>query len=117
MASGLEAAAAAQEQGEYLCVGKAYDRTFARTIEADPNYDDAVAFALTFWDEWIDATNHDWRYHGAVSPVDWLRFARHVAQEVRQGVVPSDPELLERVMPKPRKRLPRWFRGLFGRAV
>jgi hypothetical protein len=117
MASALEAAAVAQEQGECLRVGEAYDRTFSRILETRTHYDDAVAFALTFWDEWLDAANHNWRYHGAVSPVDWLRFARQVARDVRRGAVPSDPELLERVVPKVRKRFPPWFRGLFGRAI
>ena len=117
MASALEEAAAVQERGECLRVGEAYDCTYARIVEADSSYDDAVAFALTFWDEWLDAANHNWRYHGSMDPGDWLRFARQVAQEVRRGVVPADPELLERTMPKPRERFPRWFRGLFGRAV
>src|SRR5262245_12180527 len=104
MASALEDAAAAQEQGERLRVGEAYNRISAQIVEADSRYDDAVAFALTFWDEWADAANHDWRYHDTLSPADWPRFARQVAHEVRRaGFNPAVLSFLRSAFPRNRK--------------
>ena len=117
VADALEEEAALQESGAIKRLGEAYDPTYAKVIEIDPDYGEAIAFAFTFWDQWGDAANHHWHYHEPVTEGDWPRFAREIASAVRQGHVPSNGFLVAQFLLKPRRTFGQWFRGLFGRAV
>lgn len=44
---------------------------------------DKLFVALTFWDAWIDARNHDWRYYKGVEREDWPRLARSIVADLQ----------------------------------
>lgn len=39
-----------------------------------------LKLAFYFWDCWIDARNHDWRYHEPVRCEDWPELADHIVE-------------------------------------
>jgi hypothetical protein len=95
IAAALEAAAALQERGAVRELGENYDSTLGRILEINADYDNSVSFAFTFWDNWVDASNHDWQYHNPIGEHDWPRFAREVAQAVRRGELPGNDVLVD----------------------
>lgn len=116
VADALEAAAQLQDDGLVKRLGEAFEPTYARVIETDANVGEVIAFALTFWDEWVDAANHDWKYHDPIRESDWPRFAREISTAVRLGRLPDNQFLLEQFRLKPRRTLRQWFSSLFKRA-
>ncbi|RKY15560.1 MAG: hypothetical protein DRQ55_19365 [Planctomycetota bacterium] len=38
--------------------------------------------ALTFWDSWQDARNHDWQYYPKIKREDWPRLAQSIVADV-----------------------------------
>jgi hypothetical protein len=114
MASALEAAAVLQERGAIREIGENYDPTYRRILEINTNYDEAVAFAFTFWDNWVDASNHEWQYHEPIREGDWPQFARDVAHAVRQGQLPDNDFLIEQMRLKPQRSIWQWLKSLFG---
>ncbi len=48
----------------------------------DPRWD-KIFIALHFWDGWIDASNHDWRYYEPIQQSDWPVLAREIAADLR----------------------------------
>jgi hypothetical protein len=71
MAAALEAEAALQERGSVREIGENYDPTYGRILEINADYDESVAFAFTFWDNWVDASNHEWQYHDPIAEREW----------------------------------------------
>ena len=116
VAAALETEASLQQSGAIKQLGDAFDPTYARVREVGHGYDEAVAFAFTFWDSWLDSANHNWRYHDPLKEDDWPRFAREIAAAVRQGRLPDNELLLEHIRLKPRRTFRQWFWGLFGRS-
>jgi hypothetical protein len=114
MAAALEADAALQERGSVREIGENYDPTYARILKINADYDESVGFAFTFWDNWVDASNHEWQYHEPIREHDWPRFAREIAQAVRRGEFPPDEFLLGQIRRKPRRSLGQWLKSLFG---
>jgi hypothetical protein len=112
MASALEADAGLQEQGSIREIGENYDPTYGRILEINDDYDESVAFAFTFWDNWVDASNHEWKYHEPITERDWPRFAREVAQAVRRGELPRNEFLIEQIRLKRRRSLWQWLKSL-----
>jgi len=117
VADALEAEAKLQESGDVKRLGDAYTPTYARVVEIDSNYGEAIGFAFTFWDEWADAANHDWQFHDPVTESDWPKFAREIAVAVRQGRVPANQFLVDQIRVKPRRTFRQWFWSWFERAV
>jgi hypothetical protein len=116
LASALEAEATLQEQGSVRAIGDDYDQTYGRVLEINHDYDESIAFAFTFWDNWVDASNHNWLYHDPITERDWPRFAREVAQAVRRGELPKNDFLVQQIRLKPRQTLWQWLKSLFGHA-
>jgi hypothetical protein len=114
MAAALEAEAALQEQGSIREIGENYDRTYGRILEINADYDESIGFAFTFWDNWVDASNHEWQYHEPIREPDWPRFAREIARAVRRGELPRNEFLLDQVRLKPRRSFADWLKSLFG---
>ena len=117
MASALEAEAALQERGAIREIGENYDPTYGRILEVNADYDEAVAFAFTFWDNWVDASNHDWQYHEPINERDWPLFAREIAHAVRHGQLPDNDFLVEQIRLKPRRSMWQWLKSVFGHAA
>ncbi len=106
--------AALQEHGAVRDFGGNYDSTYGRILEINSDYDESVAFAFSFWDGWVDASDHEWRYYDPIRESDWPRLAREVALAVRSGELPANERFLDRLRPKPRRSLMDWFKSLFG---
>lgn len=112
VATALRREAAAQQAGDLQAIGACVEelemRVRALRLDAPE-----LERAFTFWDWWIDARNHDWRYHEGIARDDWPRLARHVADTVESGAPPSDPVLLryleQLTRPGPLARLVRWL--------
>jgi hypothetical protein len=116
MATALEAAAHSQEQGAFRHIGETYDPTYGRILELNSNYDDSIGFAFTFWDNWVDASNHEWQYHEPITRHDWPRLAREVAEAVRMGELPQNEFLVEQIQLKPRRSIWLWLKSIFATA-
>jgi len=117
IASALEADVAHQENGRISEIGKTFDPTLARILEVNADYDESVGFAFTFWDNWLDASNHQWMYHDPITEHDWPRFARETADAIRRGELPRNEFLLEHMRPRPRRSLWQRIKSLFGHAA
>ena len=61
----------------------------------DPRWD-KVFIALHFWDGWIDATNHAWRYYEPLQQSDWRHLARELAADLRADREITNPVVLGR---------------------
>jgi len=114
MAAALEAEAALHEQGSVREIGENYDPTYGRVLEINADYDESVGFAFTFWDNWVDASNHEWQYHDPIREHDWPRFAREIAQAVRRGELSRNEFLIDQIRLKPRRSVAEWLKSLFG---
>ena len=114
IAARLEAEARLQKRGLVHRLGERYAVTLLRLCEAAPLWHEDVSFALTFWEEWVEAARRGWRKCGDMTAEDWVRFARKLARDLRRGRLTCDLDLLARRYPeKPRPR-PQWFRGVYG---
>jgi hypothetical protein len=114
LANALDAEAHLQETGGGRQLGDAFDPTLAQVLETGSDADEAVDFGFAFWDEWVDAANHDWQFHDPLTERDWPRFAREVAAAVRQGRLPDNEVLVDQIRRKPRRTLRQWLGRLFG---
>jgi hypothetical protein len=115
VASALEADAAFQEAGALSQLGSAQEQTWVQVAAVAPDYSDAIAFAFTFWDEWTDAANHEWRYHEPIKELDWPRYARAVAAAVRQDRLPDDEILIGHILHDRRWTFRQWLFAHVGR--
>lgn len=75
-----------------------------------------VFTALSFWDGWIDAWNHEWRYYEPIREEDWPVLAREIARSLREDREIRDPEVLRRFAPRPRAPLSTRIRAFFSGA-
>jgi len=117
LASALEADAALQETGDVRQLGAAQERTWVQVVAIAPDYSAPVGLAFTFWDQWADAANHEWRHYDPVTRSDWPRYAREIAEGLRQGRLPDDKRLLDLISFKPTRTFRQWLSDLFWRAV
>ena len=81
----------AHEQGRYEEVGAAFDDApeWSLDEQADEEGAHRLGIAYTFWDEWIDARNHDWGYYPGVGRDDWPLRARQICQGLREKWEPE----------------------------
>lgn len=49
--------------------------------------------ALSLLEGWIDARNHDWRYHAPIQEADWPRMASSLADDLRNNREIGDPQV------------------------
>lgn len=109
MACALEAEAAFHETGQYQNIGIALDPTYESILKYTSVLDDAIAFGFTFWDNWIDAANHKWLHHKPIKKEDWPNHAREIAQAIRNAELPTNPNILEYNLIKPRTTFKHWL--------
>jgi hypothetical protein len=69
------------------------DRDLPR--DPDPRWR-KIFVALSFWDGWIDASNHDWQYYDPICASDWPVLAREIAFDLRNDREISNPEVVKR---------------------
>lgn len=115
LAVALLADADAHERERFGDVGERYDDVLAGLLPLKDRWTPRVSVALQFWDGWIDARNHDWRYYPGIARDDWPRLARDIARSLREGVEPTDPNLMAHFGPSAHRswltRLSEWRRG------
>ena len=118
IAAALESDARLQESGASSRIGLRYGEVLRDIVAASPrNWSHVVSFALTFWEQWVEAARGRWRGHRTVKKAEWPRFARAVGRGVQRGTVDDDPEVLEllgRFDPHYRRPRPDWLRGVYG---
>lgn len=73
-----------------------------------------VFIALSFWDGWIDASNHEWRYYDPIGQNDWPELAREIAGDLRCDREITNPEVLKRFGPRTRVPLVNRIKALFS---
>lgn len=96
LADGLRRAAKAHDRGEYREIRLGYEEyDSALPRDAAPEYR-KLHVGLVFWDSWIDASNHEWRYHEPVKQSDWPRLAREIASTVERDEEIASPLIFER---------------------
>ena len=95
LASYLEMAAEAQEAGNLPAIETGYD-AFEEVLPRGegPEYD-KLHIALHFWDGWIDARNHDWKYYESIDKQDWPHLARLIASNLQADREPQEKRILQ----------------------
>ena len=91
----LDAARRAQESRDLAAVEvghKELDALLPRN--AGPTFD-KLHIALSFWDGWIDARNHDWLYYEGIRAEDWPWLARGIVDDLRNDHEISDQRVLK----------------------
>lgn len=68
----------AHQAGRYDEIGARFDELDA-VISRDqgPEFDKLLR-ALTFWDQWTDARNHEWLYYDGINESDWPVLAKRI---------------------------------------
>ena len=119
LVSQLERIANAHELGRYGDIELEFDELDALVPRGMGPEFGKLLTALTFWDSWIDAANHEWQYYPAISRDDWPLLARRIAADLRADREISDPLLLENFdltkRGQDRRRLGEFLRRLLGR--
>ena len=57
---------------------------------------DKVFVALSFWDGWIDARNHDWNYYPGINESDWPVLGRHIVISIANDTPITQSVVLKR---------------------
>ncbi len=47
--------------------------------------------ALNFWDSWVDASNHQWKYYPGIEAKDWPVLARRIVADLQVDREITDP--------------------------
>ena len=58
--------------------------------------------ALSFWDGWIDASNHEWMYYSPIAESDWPTLAQEIAAALRLNREIENPVIVEKFDFRPR---------------
>jgi hypothetical protein len=83
------------EAGDFEKLGNDFDRIDGGL----PRYETEslkLLIAFDFWDGWIDASNHDWRYYDPIEVEDWPVLARRIVADLEADQAISDSVVLER---------------------
>ena len=83
------------ESGQFGDIGEGFDSLDYKLPRNQGPEFDQLLIALNFWDGWIDARNHDWKYYQGIGQTDWPRLARSIASDLAQDKEVSDPMVLE----------------------
>jgi hypothetical protein len=95
MISGLLQAASEQEAGRLSEIEQFFDTLDERLPrDAGPEFDQ-LFIALNFWDGWIDARNHDWKYYEGIRAEDWPQLAKRIVEDLK-----ADREITDEVVRK-----------------
>lgn len=112
---GLLHDAAAHEASYYDKIGMQFEAFEHLLVEATDYNNNQIGLAYDFWDGWIDARNHDWRFYEPITEADWPKLARHVAQALADDRPITDRIVLDRFQHVPRPPFKERFAALFRR--
>jgi hypothetical protein len=109
VAAALLRDAEAHAAGRFNVIGDSYDDVYGQILPLIEEPVTTVQLAFNFWDGWVDASNHEWQYYDGISREDWPRMAREIALALQAGKEITNPMLLERFGPRPRRSLRHWL--------
>lgn len=108
--------ATAHEAGRFQDIGLDFDELdYNLPRDGGPEFD-KLLLALTFWDGWIDARNHEWQYYEGIEEGDWPVLARRIAQALEMGDEITEPKVLARFRPPARQPVKERIKWLLDRA-
>jgi hypothetical protein len=87
----------AQLAGRAAAMGQAYDDLDGRIPRDDSPESWRLTTALSFWDYWLDARNHDWAVFYGVSRDEWPVLAAEVAESLAADRAITNPRILSLV--------------------
>ena len=103
LAEALEKDALDHESGNYDNIGLKWDDVYGQLLPIEEDIDQPVyGLAFNFWDDWCDASNHDWQYHEPITTNEWPKIAREIAASLRNGTPPNNQRILDHFLPKPK---------------
>jgi hypothetical protein len=101
--------------GDIWSIGKGYDE-YDGNLPRDgrPEFD-KLFIALTFWDSWQDARNHEWLYYEGIKEHDWPRLAKIIIEDIKADREISDQLILDWFDLKRREGLIAKIKKLFNK--
>jgi hypothetical protein len=75
--------ATAHEAGRFDAIGRRFDSFEHRFPTGADDEVTELRIALTFWDAWIDARNHEWQTTARIQPAEWPALARAIAADLQ----------------------------------
>ena len=105
LAKALEPDANIQEKNRISEIGNRYDDVYCEIFPINEILEDLFGLAMRFWDDWVDASNHEWKYHEPFVETDLPKMARKIATHLREATLPNDELILEEFMPTPKKSI------------
>ena len=84
----------AHESGRYGDIGRGFDELDAGLPRDGGAEFHKLFIALAFWDGWIDARNHDWRYYEGIYESDWPVLAKRIIASVAEEQEITEPVVL-----------------------
>ena len=85
---------AAHESGNYEQIGVDYDELDGRLPRGTGTEFDKFFIALTSWDCWIDARNHEWQYYPDIARSDWPNLAKEIVKSLSEDKEITEPTVL-----------------------
>lgn len=114
-ANALESDADDHDAGRYENIGMKWDDIYAQILPIEDDINNPIyGIAFRFWDDWCDASSHEWQYHEPIKKEQWSILARELAQSLKTGLIPQNQVIIENFKPKPKvgliKRLKKVFK-------
>ena len=114
LATALENEAANHERGNYDSIGNKWDHVYAELLPIENDIDNSIyGLAFRFWDDWCNSANHDWQYHELMVKDMWPRYARKIADSLRNRKLPDNQVILDNFLPRPtvslKTKVIKWF--------
>ncbi len=91
---GLTRDSIAHESGRFKDVGAGFDTLNAELPRNQGPEFDKLFIALNFWDGWVDARNHDWKYYEGIRQSDWPQLAKGIVAALSKDCEISEPIVL-----------------------
>lgn len=116
LAKALEKDAIDHESGKYDNIGHRWDDVYGQILPVEEDFNNPIySIAFRFWDDWGDASNHEWQYHEPITANEWPVIAREIVSSLRSGNMPSKQRIIDNFLPKPSegiiKKIKTWFAG------
>jgi hypothetical protein len=110
--------ALAHEVGRFEDIGSGFDDIEAALADNQTAEFHRLRVVKEFWDGWIDARNHDWRFYEPLARDDWPVLAREVAADLQADRDIENPKVLAMMQDPPplRNHLRDWLMRLFHRS-
>ncbi len=103
LARALEEDIKTQELGNPLEIGEKWDDVYGELLPIEDDISNPIySLAFRFWDDWGDASNHNWLYHEPTTKEQWPVYAREIASCLRACKLPESTTIIELFLPKPK---------------